>query len=533
MINALSADALPRRGTSPVVLMVSGGSDSTAMLVRAARGLLDLGDGMGLDPAALHVLHVNHCLRGAASDGDEGFVRDLASGFGVACTVRRVDMPALLRGGGNMEEVARERRYEAAWGLAGALAAEAGVPWESARIAVAHTADDRVETFLMRACTGAGAGGMAGMRRRRGVVVRPLLGETRADLRTYLREQGIGWREDATNAGDAALRSYIRHRAVPVFEGRNPSFSRTLGSALDVLADEDDLLDRMAARELAALRLPAPRGSCAVDARRLASCEPALARRALRHALADLLGERDARRARLESRHIEALRGLAAAGRGSATLPLGVDARIEGGALVVALPAGAGAGTTGMRTAAGAGSLGRRDCPPAPAVLPVPGRLAWGPAVLEAALLAVPDGSDPVAFARGRARELAFPPDGDLRVEGRDFVLADAGALGVGEAGGTLQVGGPRAGERMRPFGMAGSKLVFDVLADAKVPARLRPGVPVVRGRYTAGGGVQEQGCVWVGGIRLDARAAYGPTTRMLIELQLTCAATGCAGAVG
>lgn len=515
MINALAAleaDALPRREGSPVVLMVSGGSDSTALLVRAARGLLDLADGRGprrLDPGDLHVLHVNHCLRGAASDGDEAFVRDLAAGLGVACTVRRVDVPALLRaGGGNLEEVARGARYAAAWELAGGLASEAGVPRETARVAVAHTADDRAETFLMRACTGAGAGGLAGMRRRRGVVVRPLLGETRAELRAYLRGQGVGWREDATNADDAALRSYLRHRAVPVFEARNPAFARTLGAALDVLADEDDLLERLAARELAALRLPAPAGACLLDARRLAACEPALARRALRRALADLLGPAGFRRARLEARHVEALRGLAAAGAGSATLPLGVDARAARGVLALTLPAGL----------AGAGA-------PPGAALPVPGRLAWGDAVLTAGLTAVPAGEDPVAFARARSRALAAGGG----AAGRDFALADAGALGIGPMGGALEVGGPRPGERMRPFGMAGGKGVFDVLADAGVPARLRPGVPVVRGRYAGGGA---PACVWVAGFRLDARAAYGPSTRMLIELKLTRAA-GRAGSAG
>lgn len=511
MIEALVAEAAPRRAASPVVLMVSGGSDSTALLVRAVREGIDLMDGAGehgVDPAILHVLHVNHCLRGADSDADEAHVRALAAQLGVGCTVRRVDVAGMVAAGGNVEEVARLERYRCAWELAGDLSAAAGVPRASARIAVAHTADDRAETFLMRACGGAGAAGLSGMRRMRGIVVRPLLGETRASLRAYLRGQGVAWREDATNYEDGALRSYLRHRAVPVFEARNPSFLRTLGTALDILGDEDDLLERLASRELGRMAVPARPGAAALDAAALVACDPALARRALRRMLAGLLGEEGFRAARLEARHVEALLRLARAGAGSAALPLGVDARIEAGALVVRLPAGGVPGRPAPRL-------------PADAELRVPGRVAWGGLVVDARLRRLEEGEDAPAAARRRAREVAA---GEGLEEGRTFVQVDAAAIGAAGPGATLLVGSARAGERMRPFGLGADKPVADVLADARVPARERPWVPVVRcaaaDAYPAGGG-----CVWVGGIRLDERAAYGPSTRVLIELRLLCGA--------
>lgn len=507
MIDALAARPLPPSPSSPVILMVSGGSDSTALLVRAARGELDLADGRGparVEPGRLHVLHVNHCLRGAASDGDELFVRDLAARLGVPCTAERVDVGALAAAGANMEEQARLARYRLAWELAGRLAGEAGVPRESARIAVAHTADDRAETFLMRACSGAGAGALAGMRRARGIVVRPLLGETRESLREGLRAAGQGWREDATNAEDDHLRSYMRNRVVPLMRRRNPSFTRTLSGALDVLADEDALLDRLAARELEAARLEGGGpGLARLDAARLASAEPALARRTVRLALQGLLGEGGWREARIEARHIEALLGLARSGRGSSTLPLGIDARVWRGALEVRLPGG------------GAGAA--TPCKPVPPdeELPVPGEVVRGGLVLRARPVEVPRGAAMPgwarAFARRRASELGLE-------EGRGYALADADAVARAAGGGARLVAGPpRAGERMRPFGMDGSKLVSDLLREAGVPARARGEVPVVRARGADGG----LACVWVGGIRLDARAAYGPGTARLIEFHL------------
>ena len=139
---------------------------------------------------------------------------------------------------------------------------------------------------------------------------------------------------------------------------------------------------------------------------------------------------------------------------------------------------------------------------------------------MRARLVPVPPNSDGVVYARGEACRLER--DEGL-TEGRDFVLVDAAAVGLGR-GAVLEVGGPRTGERMRPLGMIGSKLVFDVLSDAHVPVRDRRWTPVGEG---TGSGV-----VWVGGIRLDGRAAYRPETRALVELTFWKPACGGDGAV-
>ena len=498
MYEALNAVPAPVVAASPLIVMVSGGSDSTALLMRCATAPVDPMDGRGprmLERGNLCVLHVNHCLRGEESDGDEAFVRDLCAELGVACRVERVDVPALVRAGANMEEAARQVRYDLAWRLAGERARAQGLAVEAARIFVAHTADDRAETFLMRALSGSGLTGLVGMRPTRGIVVRPLIECTREELRDDLRKQGIGWREDSTNAGDEATRSFVRHHIVPAFEERNPAFCKTLGRTLDALTCEEDLLARLARELFARAALPARQGSCVLDARALAQADPALAPRCVRMALEQALGCHAAREARFEAAHLLDVIALARRGSGSCSLPGGMQVRMEAGALVMQGPDVAD--------------------PPADVELPVPGGVTWGEVVLEAQ--EVPLQGHPAAEV---ARACSAQLQAEGMREGRDFVLVDGAVCGCFTPGATgcLTVGSPRSGERMRPFGLGASKLLSDVLPQAGVPARDRPWVPVVRSSPSAAQGVSS---VWVGGIRLDERAAWSDKTTCLIQLSL------------
>ncbi len=491
MLEALCAEPLPLQPSSPFILMVSGGSDSTAMLLRAAQGELDLMDGCGpraLVRENLCVLHVNHCLRGAESDRDEAFVRDVCTRLGVRLVCRRVDVAAMLGAGVNLEERARQVRYGLAWELACELAQARGVAVGACRILVAHTADDRAETFLMRALSGAGIGGLSGMRPQRGIVVRPLIGSTKAELRRELDELGFGWCEDSTNAEDVATRSYVRHHVLPALVARDASFPKTLGRSLDVMAREDDLLRRLARELFGRAVRPSRPGWCVLDYEELRRADVALAARCARLALEQALGPQDALEARFEARHVEALLALVGQGSGSCSLPGEVQARVEAGDLVLRGPAAA--------------------APPDDVELEVGGSVVWGGRRVASELLDC-GGRPACEVARRRREELARAG----LVEGRDFVLIDARA-----GAGTLCVGGPRPGERMRPFGMQGSKLLSDVLPQAGVPARDRPWVPVIRGPEGPSG---ERPCVWVGGIRLDGRAAWNEKTTSLIQLSI------------
>ena len=479
---------------APVVLMVSGGADSTALLVLAATSALDIDDGRGTARIArerLHVLHVNHQLRGLDAEEDEEAVRELSARFGIPCDVRRVDVAELAAAGdGNVENAGRVARYAAAVELANELCAEVGCPRSAARILTAHTADDRAETFFMNAIRGTGAAGLSSIPRRRNRIVRPLLDRTHDELCELLRVRGIVWREDATNADTRYLRAFVRHEVMPVARERNPRLSASLATTCDILSDEDAYLTSVASRALRDLTRRADPGLVALDAARLAATEVAIARRVVRAAILEVCPE-----ARLEARHIASVLRIVAAGEGSATIPMGVDARVAFGLLVLRGRTASRdvvaawlevAGTDGQRCPGDAGELALAD-----------GR------VLRARLRPAPTATDLPALARAHGLEWAG-----------ESVLLDAEAAGIdATVGGRLWVDGPRPGDVLCPLGMHGqSKKLSDQLNSARVPAAEKPAVPVVRAAPSGP-------VVWVAGVRADERCRVTAATRFLLEL--------------
>lgn len=470
---------------APVVLMVSGGADSTALLVMAATSALDIDDGRGRARIArerLHVLHINHQLRGLDADEDEEFVRNITAAYGIPCTVKRCNVAQIARdASNNVENVGREARYAAAAELANELSAQFGTPRSAARICTAHTANDRAETFFMNAIRGSGASGLSSIPRRRNRIVRPLLDRTHDELCEFLRMRGIVWREDDTNHDMRYLRAYVRHDLLPVVERRNPRVIASLASTCDILSDEDAYLSALASRLLHDLTRKQERGLLVLDATRLAASEVALARRVVRSALLWVEAE-----ARLEARHINRVLELVSARAGSVTLPMGVDVRVEHGLVFLR-----------ARIA---------DSSRIAAWLRVPGTLDIGSGgTLSARLVEVEHGADPVLLARSHA----------LEWEERS-VLLDAEACGIdATSGGCLWVDTPYPGDIICPLGMHGqSKKLADLLNEAQRPVAERARTPIVRTD------VRGQ-VVWVAGIRVDGRAKCTPHTRHLLELSL------------
>ncbi len=515
--------------SGPVVLMVSGGADSTALLVLAATSELDIDDGRGHARIArerLHVLHVNHQLRGIDAKEDEEFVRELAERYGIPCTVERVNVAALAQapatGDTNVENVAREVRYAAAGRLANELCEQQGLPRSAARIVTAHTANDRTETFFMNAIKGSGSQGLSSIPRRRNRVVRPLLDRTHAELCDLLRMRGIVWHEDVTNADTHYLRAFVRHEIVPRALARNPRLMENMVATCDILSDEDAYLTQLSMRALMSLERRRAEGLVVLDAGRLAATDVAIARRVVRLAVQAACPE-----CRLEARHVGRVLAIVAAGEGSSTLPLGVDVRVTYGALFVrscsavpgALASGwlevpalasapgmsatlAAPGSTGVLELGAAGGLAAGAAGAGAVAGDDPARGVYVAATITARLREVSAGSDPVALARAHAREW----------EGAS-VLLDAEASGISALGGRLWVDAPQTGDVLCPLGMHGqSKKLSDLLVDEKVPQAERRRVPVVRTSPTGP-------IVWVAPIRPDERARVTGASRVLLEL--------------
>ncbi|MDR2079826.1 MAG: tRNA lysidine(34) synthetase TilS, partial [Treponema sp.] len=197
---------------------VSGGADSTAMLV----ALASLREGFKFE---IRCLHVEHGIRPAVeSRGDAVAVEALCAKLGIPCSVvsitpGNVEQTAKKHGIG-IEAAARLYRH-AAWN---AEARRVG----AARILVAHTREDLLETALMRILRGSGPAGLAAMPHTRGRILRPLLDRSRAEVLAYLEERGIPYRTDSTNADSKYLRNRIRHILIPCLDEFFPAWRRTL-----------------------------------------------------------------------------------------------------------------------------------------------------------------------------------------------------------------------------------------------------------------------------------------------------------------
>jgi tRNA(Ile)-lysidine synthase len=183
-------------------------------------------------------------------------------------------------------------------------------------IATAHTADDQLETLLMRIARGAGLTGMTGMRARHGAWLKPLLHATRTDIERDLRRHALVWREDASNATLTFARNRVRHVVVPALldalgapggspvERRAP-LARRAAVLAGELADAGRGWSRLVARGLDRA-LVSTSGDPALDTKVLAKLPPALLRLALARAWR-LLGPAGAAAPGLTSRHLDAL----------------------------------------------------------------------------------------------------------------------------------------------------------------------------------------------------------------------------------
>ena len=506
-----------RRGqaAAPVILMVSGGADSMALLHMTATEPIDLGDGAGLARVAqerLHVLHVNHLLRGEDADADQHFVQATCDSLGIPCTVLRVDVAKLAQErDGNVEEIGRLVRYDAARELAQKLCAEQGVSRQKAKILTAHTADDRAETFMMNVMRGSGMSGLASIPRHRGLIYRPLLDYTHDQLKDWLKTRGLDWHEDATNTDTHYLRAYMRHNVLPLLKARNPLLVQAVCKIADLMTDEDDYLEAKAARKLRQITLRKSESSLVLDALKLSSTDVVIARRVVRIVARQLIPE-----AWLEFKHVDAVLEAVAVGVGVANLPQNLEARVRLGTVTFSFTGAArSAAAVAVGAGTGAGSVAATNGEPAgtsPAAatfgehLAVPGTLELADGrVLSARILPVEHGFDVVSYATVHSQEWLG-----------ESVLLDAKACGVDPVhGGSLWVSGPEAGDTMQPLGMHGqSKKISDLLGEAGVPVESRSMMPIVRTNIRGH-------VVWVAGIRPDERVKCTQDTKQLLELNI------------
>ena len=260
-----------------VLCAVSGGSDSVALLVLLKRLSATL-------PFDLYAAHLDHSLR-PESVADQEFVTDLCAALSVPLQSEVVDVQALsLERGEGLEATGRFARRDFFERVAKTLGCQS--------IALAHHADDQAETVLFRLLRGSGLTGLKAMSPRSGLYIRPLLSCKKVDLCQWLTENGVGWREDASNLDPVFSRNRIRHEILPGLLRINPQVDAALCRFSRQVALEEDFWKEQVERFLARhLIQEQESGALVVPLDALQSVHPALCRRVLRGVLEQLRGD--------------------------------------------------------------------------------------------------------------------------------------------------------------------------------------------------------------------------------------------------
>ncbi len=208
-----------------ILLTVSGGVDSMVMLSIFVR--------LGYN---VEVAHCNFGLRGKESDEDTEMVLCECEKLGIVCHTKNFDtLGEMARTGDSMEMTARRLRYEWFYELCQTEGCTV--------IAVAHHANDSIETFFINLLRGTGLRGLTGINRQYGRVVRPLLYATRKDILEYAVQNHIPYREDSSNRSTKYLRNKIRLGLLPLLQEINPKFTALMRGNLYRLNDAQRLID--------------------------------------------------------------------------------------------------------------------------------------------------------------------------------------------------------------------------------------------------------------------------------------------------
>ena len=433
-----------------VLVAVSGGPDSVALL----HLLAGLTGELGL--AGLAAGHFDHGLRGRASREDAAFVATLA---------RQLSLP-FHPGRGEVRDAARREKISlqmAARRLRLDFLRETCRTHAYHKLALGHTADDQVELFWLRLLRGAALTGLKGMAPATPEgLVRPLLAVGKEVLLAWLARESLSHRTDASNLSRAYLRNRVRLDLLPELARKyNPRLKQAVWRTQNLLAEEDLVLSREAARAWAQAGREVAGGVISLDLPRFLSLDRVLQKRVLQAAVGSIAGELT-----LTAAQVAALLALAQGARSGGVMALGREVRAarsgaelhffgplpEPPAGVTLIPADA------IRVDSPAGwrwRLGRRPVGPGENPRPAPGT------------------------ARLDLDRVTFP------LEARCF----------------------------RPQGAPGEKKLQDFLVDEKIPRWLRPHLPLV-----AGGGR----IIWAPGLRLADPVKITPATRMVLEMEVS-----------
>jgi tRNA(Ile)-lysidine synthase len=435
-----------------ILVAVSGGADSVA--------LMDILSTLRDFRLNLVACHLNHLLRGAESDDDEEFVRQLARSYGLPIEVRRVDVREIAASEKrSLEDAGRTARY--------AFFDEVAASRDAHAIALAHHADDQAETVLLRLLRGAGSSGLCAMApKSAGRYVRPLLNVSRREIVDYLQKRGVAWRTDSSNDDMEFLRNRIRHELIPLLSTYNPAISERLAATAQALAADEEFLDTTTAviftrhrvRNADEVTLSVPGVLTEPRGIRLR-----LYRQAILQARGDL--------ARISFRHLKEIDRLFFSPKPHLTLTLPDSLRVAKIYQMISFF-----------------TAGDDKSPPLEELL------VEGPGIYPLNS----GGMLTVDFAQ---------PTGDLRSAPASIAYFDFDQTPF-----PWRIRKFRPGDRFSPYGMDGHKKVKELFIDGKIPLFTRRRIPLLFSGETL---------IWVGGMRRSSKAPLSEQTKTVVRAEL------------
>jgi len=249
-----------------LLVACSGGADSVALLTFLQQQKEMFGIGVGC-------VHANHGLRGEESDEDERFVENLCRELDIEYYGKTLPILELLEHEkGNLQDVCRKERYH----FFEQVMQQQGYN----KLAVAHHADDQVESVFMGLTRGTRTNGMLSKRSfGNGELIRPLLSVTRKQIEHYLKEQHYTYREDSSNKKDTYTRNRFRHHIVPLIQEENPNVASSISQWTYQQQQDETYLHRLAVKEFEKIMVPSTMYTITIDLQQFQDIEVALQKR--------------------------------------------------------------------------------------------------------------------------------------------------------------------------------------------------------------------------------------------------------------
>jgi tRNA(Ile)-lysidine synthase len=435
-----------------VLVAVSGGVDSTALL----HLLHSVKEEYGL---TLQVAHLNHLLRKGDAELDVKYVQETSSRLKIPLTIEACDVSALAKEKKKgLEVTARQVRYDFFERVAERMGAN--------KIAVGHTADDNVETFLMRLLRGAGLKGLCGITPKRGKIIRPLIKNWRKEIEEYVGSLKLVPRRDYTNYESKYLRNRVRMKLISQLRLYNLNIKEIILQTILLLTKDSEYLEGKSEEILEEMILASGQSSLSIEVEGLKGLEESIKGRVVRSAIERIKGDLS----EISYVHVhDVLEKLNNTEAWELHLPGGTYLSGNREAITVSLE----------KPVAREGRAFHY-------VMNIPG-------VVNICEL-------------GKELRASLVPGAETGA-GQDLAFVDYTALGK-----KIIVRSRRDGDKFNPLGMKGSKKIQDLMVDEKIPAEARDSVPIIE----SGGKI-----VWVAGLRMDERAKVTSKTKKVVKLEL------------